>query len=355
MEIASTQLVEPAASRRSRRAGAVLRLAGSAALVAFIFHRVDWPVLRNLFGSLSWKWWLAALTIYFGAQCASAYRWHRLARRVGLHESFRRCLQLYFEAMFFGLCLPSSIGGDVWKAWRLPRAPEGRLLAGCTVFADRLAGLMALLVIGLSALASRSFGLSAAESAGLVAAGFLTALAVSYAGLRMLTWLERWFSNRPRIGKLLFKLLPLANHPRTAWEAIGWSMVVQALNVTMGMALGRVLGLSLPLGAYAFAVPLVALATVAPISFNGVGVREGGLAWLLAADGVSQELGLAMGLLWSLVNTTVGLAGGLVYLCGRHAAQPARDPQPADNVDRKSPAPMARSEGEAFLGQRRLA
>lgn len=350
MERASAQLVEPVSARRSGRLGAGLRIAGSLALFGFLCQRVDWTTVRGLFGSIAWGWWLASLAVYLSSQFVSAHRWRRLARRVGLHESPGRCLRLYFEGMFFGLCLPTSIGGDVWKAWRLPQSPDQRLLAGCTVLADRLAGLAALLVIGVSALVSRSLGLSPSASLACAVSALLGAMTASFAGLKMLTWLERWFWHRPVAGKILFKLLPFANHPQTAWEAILWSLVVQALNVVTVMALGRALGLTLPAQAYAIAVPLVSLATVAPISFNGVGVREGGLAWLLAGDGVSQELGLTLGFLWSLVNTASGLTGGLVYLSGRNAGEAAPSPQPEKGPDASSALLSAQTECKNFLG-----
>jgi glycosyltransferase involved in cell wall biosynthesis len=68
------------------------------------------------------------------------------------------------------------------------------------------------------------------------------------------------------------------------------------------------------------AVPAVALLTILPVSISGVGVREGALVWMLASYGLSQELAVALGLLWFLVTVVSGLAGGIVYLCGIQAA-----------------------------------
>jgi len=284
-------------------------------LLAYLFGRIEWSQVRELACTLDGGWWLAALVVYVASQWASAWRWSRLTRPVGLSATYRQCLRWYFEGSFFSLCLPTSIGGDVWKAWRLAGTADARLLAGCTVLADRLAGLTALLVIGLSALAQRSFQLTPGACLFFGAALYLGALAAIYAGLAALDWLarRRW----PLVGDLLFKLMPLGRHPSLFWKAVTWGLVVQSLNIAAVMLLGRALALDLPMGAYAAAVPLVALATVLPISLNGIGVREGGMAWMLASYAVPQTEAAALGLLWTLVNMTSGLLGGVVYLTGR--------------------------------------
>ena len=53
-----------------------------------------------------------------------------------------------------------------------------------------------------------------------------------------------------------------------------------------------------------------------PVSVSGVGVREGGLAWMLASYGVGQGMGITLGILWFLVTVAGGLVGGLAYLLG---------------------------------------
>ena len=307
----------PSSTRRAAPLRVAARLAVSVGLLAYLFGRIEWFQVRELLGTLDSGWWLAALVVYVASQFASAWRWSRLARPVGLPATYRQCLRWYFEGSFFSLCLPTSIGGDVWKAWRLAGTADERLLAGCTVLADRLAGLTAVLVIGLSALAKQSFRLTSGEALFLGAGLYLGALVVIYLGLTMLGWFGRRLWRWPLIGDLLFKLMPFGHHPAVAWKAVSWSIVVQSLNVAAVMLLGRAMALDLPLGAYAAAVPLVALATVLPISLNGIGVREGGMAWMLAAYAVPQTEAATLGLLWTMVNMTSGLLGGVVYLVGR--------------------------------------
>ena len=115
---------------------------------------------------------------------------------------------------------------------------------------------------------------------------------------------------------MLAKLLPYHERPAVFRRAVGWGLVVQLLNVLVVVELGQALGLRIPLLAYFNVVPVVAVLTLLPVSVSGVGVREGGLVWMLAAYGVGQGMGITLGVLWFLVTVAGGLVGGLAYLFG---------------------------------------
>ncbi len=324
---------------RKRLLGVVLRLALSAALLGYLLSRLDRQVLGDAISGVPAVGWLLAVLVYLLSQVVSAVRWAGLARPIGFHIGWLRFGQLYFEGMFFSLCLPSSIGGDVVKALRLGGDGRGRILAGCTVLADRLAGLVAVVLIGLTALAQRTYSLSPVQT-GLVAIALSAmALAATRIGFAVLHWPGNRIADDHPLTHFLQRLLPYHRHPYVFWTAIGWSAIVQGLNVVTVMVLGDALGLELPLVAYCIAVPVVALLTVLPISLNGVGVREGGLVWILSTYGVSEAHGVALGLLWLSVSVVTGLIGGLVYLFGPPLPQEpnrAQQPQPT----KRSSEPM---------------
>ena len=206
------------------------------------------------------------------------------------------------------------------KAYWLAPTVAGRLLAGCSVLADRLSGVIALLVIGLTAVAARHFGLSLLGSGGVGIFLLAAALTASTFGLSVLGRVGSLLPQSGRLKGLVDQLQPYHDRPEVFRRSVGWGLSVQLLNVLVVMELGAAMGLGLPAGAYCLAVPAVALLTILPVSISGVGVREGALVWMLASYGVSQELAVTLGLLWFLVTVVSGLAGGIVYLCGVQAA-----------------------------------
>ncbi len=305
-----------AQSPRRRWWPLLVRVGLSAALVTYLLTRVSWREIMAAMSEMRWGGWALAFVLYFLSQILSGIRWAGLASAVGFRLSLARFQQLYLEGMFFSLCLPSSIGGDVVKAIRLGTNLRTRMLAGCTVVADRAAGLIAVLLIGLTALANRTYSLS---TAGTVAAaiGLATAAAVgTRVGLALMAWAVRNLPAQHPLEAFAERLLPYHHHPIVFLVGVAWSLVVQGLNVACVMALGFALQLELPAVAYCVAVPMVALATALPISLAGVGVREAGMAVLLGPYGLPESSGIALGFLWLSVTVASGLVGGIVYLLG---------------------------------------
>ena len=100
------------------------------------------------------------------------------------------------------------------------------------------------------------------------------------------------------------------------------SLIVQAGASVSVALLARGLGVNLGLGIWFSVVPLIALAMVLPISINGVGLREGGMALLLSPWGVAREQAIAVGLLWLLATVVTGLTGGVLFLLDRRPQGP---------------------------------
>src|SRR5687768_11658067 len=159
-------LEEVESARPKRWWGLVVRLALSGALLGYLLSRLDRGALSSAMRDVQVSGWLLGVLLYLASQVLSAIRWGSLARPIGFQLPWLRFGQLYFEGMFFSLCLPSSIGGDVIKAIRLGTDRRSRLLAACTVVADRAAGLLAILIIGLTALVQRNYSLSLVQSLG---------------------------------------------------------------------------------------------------------------------------------------------------------------------------------------------
>lgn len=291
-----------------------VRLGAGAAIVAYLAAHTHWqPVLAAIRGMI-WTHWFAALTIFLCSQMASGWRWAELGRPLGFNFSRLRYIQLYFEGMFFNLCLPSSIGGDVLKAYWLAPNTSGRVLAACTVLADRAVGLVGLGVIGTTALAARAFGLSIVAAVPLALGLLIGALVAVSIGLHVWKWFAGFLPAGGRLARFAEQLMPYYDRPEVLRWSVGWGLVVQGLNVLTVVELGHALGLGVPLGAYCVAVPAVSLLTTLPLSISGVGVREGGLAFMLGSYGVSQELGVTLGLLWFSITIMGGMVGGCVYM-----------------------------------------
>jgi uncharacterized membrane protein YbhN (UPF0104 family) len=307
-----------------------LRCAVSGVLLSWVAWRTDWQELVAALAHMRFELWLAALAMLAGAQGLSAWRWQMLARPLGFERSIRQLFSYYFIGMYFNLLLPTSVGGDVLRAWYLDGRSGRRLAALAAVFLDRFSGLLVLL-----ALACAGVLLSPRELPAWITGFVWSTSACALLGILAVPVLARWGGGMSqRLHKVRLALATLMA-PRLLAASTILSLGVQAGNVILVLLLGEALGAQVPLAFYWILVPMVTLLTMLPISINGTGVREGAMVLFLAPLGVAEQTAVALALLWFTVFLAASLLGGLVYLCGRfeRPVMPARGPaeEEADN------------------------
>jgi uncharacterized membrane protein YbhN (UPF0104 family) len=290
--------------------------------MALALRGIDWERFGVLLRGVAWGWWSLALVLALSVQVVAAIRWAVLARPVGFGLPVTAFVRRFFEGLFFNLFLPTSIGGDVVKAYRLADSTPGRVLAACTVLADRLAGLTAMGVIAVTALVAHRRGLATLPA--LAVGGALTAAVLATARF-VVGNLERILKLMPAsraVEIVAARLLPYQRRPGLVASAIAWGLVVQVGGVLSVACIGRALGVEVGLATWFIVVPLVNLAMLLPISIGGVGVREGMMALLLAPSGVSRETAVAVGMLTLLTAVVCGIVGGLSLLADARSPGP---------------------------------
>jgi glycosyltransferase 2 family protein len=306
-----------------------LRWAGSALLLGVLAWRLDWRQLGAAFAGLDVRLWLAAVGVYVLAQGASSLRWQLLARPAGFGGPWRRYLAFYFVGMFFNLLLPTSVGGDVVRAWYLCGGVPGRRLpALTTVLADRAFGLGVLVLLACAAALCCPVPL--APWLCRAVAGLGAGLVLGLAALRLAGRLPG--TPARRLAELA---RPYRGRPGLWLAATALSLAVQLANVVLVWLIGLGLGLEVPPGYYAVAVPLVTLLTLLPVSVNGLGLRELGMVTLLAPAGVPAAQAVTLSLLQFAAFGAAGLAGCGVYLFGKF-------PRPGPVVGPRGRGPQAR-------------
>ncbi len=316
------------------------RILGSVLLLGVLAWHLDWGELGAAFRHLDWRLWALAAGVLILAQCVSSWRWLLLARVLHFGGSLQRFVAYYFIGILFNLVLPTSVGGDVVRAWYLS-SQEGsapatgrRLEAFLTVFAERFSGVVVLLVL---ACVSTLF---CPVSLPVYITGVIAVIGTgTVAGLFVLTWLcslaakgaEPAGTGRGVLGWILSRVLRLGavrrllEVSRRYWGrrdvilvCLGLSVVVQLASVEIVWLVARALGLQVPWIYLGVAIPVVSLVTLLPISVNGLGLREASLVLLLQPVGVAKPQAIAVSVLWYGLTVAVGVTFGLCcYLFGR--------------------------------------
>jgi uncharacterized membrane protein YbhN (UPF0104 family) len=306
----------------------------SGLLLGALAWRADWAQLRAAVAGLDPLVWLAAAALYVSTLLVSSYRWQLMARPLGFDLGWRRFAGLFYVGVYFNLMLPTSVGGDVVRAWQLG-GPGRRSAALLSVLVERGSGLLVLLLLAVAATLGSPRALEP-----WVVGGVMTLAGCAAAGLVGVTVAGRLTRRWPRPGSRLGRLRAegaeawrvYSRRPGLVAGATGLSLFVQGMNVVVVWVIDRALGVGVPVSYYAIAVPVVTLLTLLPVSVNGMGVRETAMGLMLGPVGVAPTLAGSLAFLWFCVQVAAGLTGGVIYLCGRYAPPPASESPPVEGA-----------------------
>jgi glycosyltransferase 2 family protein len=325
--------------------GRVLRILVSLILLVIVITNVGVDRLWVTLTTIAPIWFLIALAFHLSGIVIRTFRWAILVRSLGVQVPFGRLFYLYMAGTFFNTFLPTGIGGDVVKIIDL--TPEsGGARAFSTVFADRLTGILGSSLIALTValfdpvdVPPTLVALIALVSGGILLASLL---------LTQQRRIDRVMRHVPGWSKLLSK-----GKIRRVYEALtaySLGVIIRATLISLPFtltviasqyALARGLNLQVPVQYFALFIPMTALVQMIPISFNGLGVREGTYAALFGTVGVAGEQAVAMSLMYYVLRVVTGLMGGLMYLIGnlraaRSKADPIEKPEEVGTPDRTS-------------------
>ncbi len=292
----------------------ILRVVVSISLLTWLFIDTDPKLLTKAFLDISPRTWIIAFLMYIISQLVSSLRWFCLARGLDFPGRLRTYIGYYFVGMYFNLFLPTSVGGDFLKIMFLSRGQAKKLRASFSVLMDRLLGLAAMFCLG---------SLATILYEDLLPSRFSSVLHISTVVLLIspvvLIKIHHLISKIwPEIALRLSPLKDLWQKPKTISAGFLLSLILQALVMGAVALLANDMALSPHPAFYFAAFPLVAVLTLLPISFNGIGIREGGFVYFMGLKGIAPEKALTLSLGFFAIQVTASLIGGLAYLAGFH-------------------------------------
>ncbi len=294
----------------------LLQIAITLLAVGLIARLVDLRETGRILRDAHLWWAAAAVLIYVVGQVMSAFRWWLIGRSVGLGGRFADYVRFYFIGMFFMSFGPSTLGGDFIRGLYLAEGGGRRARAFNSVLFDRLNGLVILVAIGAAAFVifPRYRRLAPEfEPMFWVTVSLGSALVV---GWLLAPWLARWLLPADhRVRRFVQDDLgPFWTDRTMLFSTSVVSFCFHLVQIAGQWAVGRALGLTLPVSYIAVFHPLVSAVASVPVTFSGIGIREGAYAYFLSQFGVDSSRAVAFGVLWLLVIIINSLIGGVVFL-----------------------------------------
>ncbi len=328
-------------SKKARHIWLAFRTVVAVVAIVWVFRGQDWGQLGGVFAGLNPWYFALSLAIYVAGQALIGLRWSLLLRAQSIFIGSWTAVKLHFLGLFYNNLMPSSVGGDLLRAWYVTRHTDKKLQAALSVFVDRVIGLFALVLIAIfcysvflrggarlvTASDKRGFIESFAQYKWIflwVFAGtivFLCLLLLTRSGRALLA--KAWRYLYPHGTKLLSKskdaMVIYCRMPLTILLVLGLTIFLQLLVVTAFWLVG--VNLKIPASAKYYFVffPVAWVVAALPISIAGIGLLEGGIRELFTRfAGVSVEQALALALCQRFIWVLASLPGAAIHLMGAH-------------------------------------
>lgn len=260
----------------------------------------------------------AAFVAFLGAISLAAYRLSLIIRAQDIPISFPEALSLTFIGYFFNNFLPTSIGGDIVKAYYVSCRASEKTTSYTAVFIDRAIGLITMIFMAFTAILFAGTSVVDANVRNVIfaitAAAAVGIFFLAHKGFaRKFSFLLAFF--RPIEDKLL-KIYHAINRYRHHKLLIAQSLFISVLSqllyfISIGIVAFSI-GCHISVGNILLRMPIVSAVSLLP-SINGLGIREGATV-LFFSPLIGKENAFAVSVLLLVILFATSIIGGIVYL-----------------------------------------
>lgn len=309
--------------RRSQLLRAALVACAAAAVVALlVFHGPNWTKVGHALAGMSWWWAVAAIAINLGSAIVRGMSWRTVLAQA-VPEPHPRLLDI-FSAFFIGIfangVLPGRVGEVARVGVLMRRMPErdrpglwpallGSVVAHRILEVFPSVGLIVWVLVAAKIPAWARTSLWAVLG---VACAFLIA------GVAAATRHEAGRAEgRSRLRAILERVregLGVLRRIGPALVAVGYQSAAWALQLAAVWVAFRAFHLHLPLIAAGAVLALMNVALILPLWPGNVGLQQAAIALPLTAYHVAYARGFAYGIALQAIESSVGYAGGLIFL-----------------------------------------
>ncbi len=327
-----------------KRAWPTIRVLLSIALLWKATSGIDWHSLFESHIQMRPLWFLAALASMVTAFICGGYRWGLFMQSVGFPRRIRSYIGLYFAGGLINQGLPSTLGGDSYRAITathlsgsgaltetkeldqelhhsvdLEHATPKLRLSFAMVVVDRLLGLAGNnllggigLILGGATLAAWGQDLGYAVIVLMLLAGVAIALILAWGPSKHLLQkiLARFNMNDAMPGIRLAFAWP--NDIAQGVLAIG----IHILTILTLLFCLKAYGVDAPIESLMIGLPALSLLLMLPISISGWGSREATLSSVLALWGVNPSITVLASISYGAI-TVVSVLPGAYFLFKR--------------------------------------
>lgn len=307
------------------------------AAMVWLRGKVDFAGVGRVLAAANARFLGLAALLFWVPIFIAGFRWHVLLKTLDIALPFPVLASVIHIGQFFAVLLPGVAGDDGTRFFYISRLAQGRAKQACsTVLLDRLLGFASLFILTTICIPLNWNVLASQPATRWVGVGFLAA-GVSMLSLgaffllckqsvleRFALKIQSLFPGSALISELSEVALAFAGNRGRLCVVCAAALVTQVLICGAFWSAGNALGIHLPLWGWMSFVPVILVASVLPITFAGIGVRDYLLFLFLGSSmqaGVAADQVAALSLLFLVFALLLAVIGGLVYLVYKPGAK----------------------------------
>lgn len=265
----------------------VLKVLISAALIYFIFTKLNLEEVLVILKKANPLYLLIALLLVIGSKIVAAFRLNLYFHQLEVRLTQKSNLKLYLLGMFYNLFLPGGIGGDAYKGYIIKKTfAVDTKKAIAVLLLDRLSGLL------LIALYTCTLAL-VLQNSQLNDFKILIAIAIPL-GIALF-----WFLNK----KFFNYVLPVL------WKSVGYSALVQLFQLISILLILKALGIEANMVAYLFIFLISSIVSVIPLTIGGIGSREVTFLYGATLLGLDTSTSVGVSVLFFIITAIISFTG----------------------------------------------
>ncbi len=259
-------------------------------------------------------------------------KWYRLASPLKIKSKFWDLFALNYISTFYSSFIPGQASGEIIKGLKLARSEGSHQNVWIPIFIDKITNLLVVFIIGFIAILfdkhySKNTGLVFIVSFLTLLFLFLTIILFTENTSRFIEYLKDKLTSFLSIFKLNTAILSnfslnyfeeYKKNKLIIFETIIWSLLIKLPHIFGFYFLALSLNLNLDLIESAWFFSIISIVILLPISFSGLGVREGISIFLLSKVGIDNSSALSYSILIFLIGVLIALIGGVFELFYGH-------------------------------------
>lgn len=304
----------------------LLKILISICLLVYVIYTANLSKIIEVFIGINLLFFSVAILVGIFNVALSSKKWQILLKVKEERHRFKEVWKFYYIGIFFNMFLPTSIGGDVVKAYKMSKATKKPVEAYSSVFMERFTGAIAILILAVVA-TTIYFDKLPIEIPLLVYCLFtplLIIITILISKKKLIKKLRKLYS----VFFRLFASFSLDKKAERLYDSINlykkekkvllivliMSFLFQTILIINNFILSRSIDMGVPIHFFFIFIPISVLIAFLPISIRGIGVLDVLYMYFFPMVGATTAEAVSLAFLTHAFVFVQSIIGGVIYL-----------------------------------------